>query len=544
MTSRSALALLSAVALAASLHAQQPQNPVFRSGVNLVTLDVTAVDKDGKPVRGLAAADFVVTLEGQTRPVQTVDFIEFGSGTSRAAATPSVNAGMSTPTTAAIPKPRYEPRAVVLLFDDLSLKAGDGKGMAVAAQRTLAQFGPDDLIGVAVTSALVPPVNPTADRAALNAAVKKLVGRADDVTYPYFVSAREANDIDRDFPRETLPSVTRRECAATGDTSPGCGDRVRQSAKALASELKRRAGMQLEAYQRAIAAVKKFGGAKVIIAMSEGVATNMEIELLQKRLDVVMTNAAESGVRFYAMSEEPGYSDVTVVGLPQAKAHAGDQDRNGARIENARVLYDGIASVAMAAGGEAFHVIGQADRFFTRIEAETSAIYRLAVDAPVGADKNRFLDAKVTVNRPGVTVRANRKALSAKPAADPATVDQQLRAAIGAGGTDATVPVNVTAIVLSESPRRLGVTVQLPSDVAGPVTLMFSLVDDTGKPVTGGAGRKELPQPASGQGYRFQFALPLATSGHLTLRVAAADANGHVGKTETVVVVDPEPKPI
>ncbi len=511
---------------------------MFRGGVNIVTLDVTAVDKDGKPVQGLTAADFNVTLEGQTRPVQTVDFIEFGSGTSRAAVTPSIPAAPTT-SNAAPTKPRYEPRAVVLLFDDLSLKAGDGKGMAVAAQRTLAQFGPDDLIGVAVTSALVPPVNPTTDRAAVSRVVGRLVGQATDAMYPFYLSVREADEIDRDFPKTTLVSVARRECSTSGRADDLCSIQLRMAAKGYAAELTRRAASQIDAYRAAVAAVKRFGGAKVIIVMSEGVATNVERELLQERLDVIMRDAAESGVRFYAMSEEPSYSDVTtVMDRPNPKVNAGDQDRNGARIENARVLFDGIASVAIAAGGEAFHVIGQADRFFKRIEAETSAIYRLGIDAPLGADTNRFLDATVKVNRPGVTVRANRKALSANAAAAPVNTDQELRDAIAAGGMDAAVPISIATANLLDattSQRRLGVTVQMPADVAGPVLVMFSLVDAAGRSVQ--AGRKALSKPAGDQDYHFQFALPVAAAGTYHLRVAAADANGRVGRAEAPVVV-------
>jgi VWFA-related protein len=535
------LAVVTSLALAAPLGARQSQQPpVFRGGVNIVTLDVTAVDKDGKPVRDLTAADFVVTLEGQQRPVQTVDFIEFGSGTSRAVTSAST-AASSPAAPAPARAPAHERRAVVLLFDDLSFKAGDGKGLAVAAQRTIAQFGPDDLIGVAVTSALVPPVNPTTDRVALQNAVKKLVGRADDVTYPFFISAREADEIDRDFPHGTLGSVSPRECSATGQNDEGCPLRVRMSAKALASELKRRAEMQIEAYRQSIAAVKPFDGAKVVITLTQGVASNMELELFQRRLDTIMKVAAESGVRFYALTEEPDYSDITIVGMPSGKARAGDKDRNGARIENARVLYDGIASVAIAAGGEAFHVIGQADRFFKRIETETSAIYRLGIDAPIGADKTRFLDAKVKVNRPGVTVRANRKVLSAnappeQPDAEPATVDQRLRSAISEGGNDQTVPVTVSAALLPDDgagQRRVGVTVQIPASVAGPVTVMFSLIDEAGKSVQ--AGRKELSTPVAGDNYRFQFALPIAVPGRYKLRVAAADADGRIGRTEQEV---------
>ena len=45
----------------APLGAEQ-QTPVFRTGANIVTLDATVVDKDGKPVRGLKADDFVVAF--------------------------------------------------------------------------------------------------------------------------------------------------------------------------------------------------------------------------------------------------------------------------------------------------------------------------------------------------------------------------------------------------------------------------------------------------------------------------------------------------
>ena len=57
----------------------QPQAPVFRAGVELVALDVTVVDRDGKPVTGLKPEDFVVTLSGQVRPVRTFDYATFGA---------------------------------------------------------------------------------------------------------------------------------------------------------------------------------------------------------------------------------------------------------------------------------------------------------------------------------------------------------------------------------------------------------------------------------------------------------------------------------
>jgi len=506
------------MALAATLHAQQQQPPVFRSGANIVTLDVTVVDKNGKPVRGLKASDFEVKLEGQVRPVQTVDFIEFRSGPSAASSGPAGQTQSAASTS-------RQRRVVVFLYDDLSIKPGASKGLAVAAQRTLAQFGPDDLVGVAVTSGLVKSVNPTTDRVAVDAALSKLVGKADyNPTAPFFFTANEASEIERDFPRDAGAAAIGRECKIL-ELGPGCESLARSVARSFASDLRNRVSSQMDAYRQIIAALASFNGAKVIITLSDGVATMSDLSALTKQLEPITRSAAETGVRFYAMNEDTDFAD------------AGDITgaRAGARVVESRALYDGLASVANAAGGEAFHVIGQADRFFTRIEAETSAIYRLAVDAPPNIEKARFLNAKVSVKAPGATVRANRKALSSEAPREIIPVDKQLMNAVAGGGVDVAVPITLATVLRRDARTaqlQLGVNLQIPSDVSGPVTTLFSLVDETGKTIAGAAGRKQLTPPAAGQDYRFSFSLPLAAAGRYSLRVSAADANGKVGSTE------------
>ena len=72
-----------------SLSAQQAgsdQKPAFRSGIEVVTVDVGVIDKQGLPLRGLVSTDFVVTVGGQPRHVVTAEFVD-RSGT--AAAVPS-----------------------------------------------------------------------------------------------------------------------------------------------------------------------------------------------------------------------------------------------------------------------------------------------------------------------------------------------------------------------------------------------------------------------------------------------------------------------
>jgi VWFA-related protein len=68
--------LLAAIALVAvtspAALPQQPAAPVFRGGIDVVRLDVSVV-RHGKPVRGLGAADFVVTDNGAQQVVESVE---------------------------------------------------------------------------------------------------------------------------------------------------------------------------------------------------------------------------------------------------------------------------------------------------------------------------------------------------------------------------------------------------------------------------------------------------------------------------------------
>ena len=65
-------------ALAVSGHAAQDAPPQrFRGGVDLLTIDVAAVDAKGRPVEDLKPGDFVVKVDGKPRPVVSV---RFGAG--------------------------------------------------------------------------------------------------------------------------------------------------------------------------------------------------------------------------------------------------------------------------------------------------------------------------------------------------------------------------------------------------------------------------------------------------------------------------------
>ena len=88
------------MALAASLAAQAP---TFKSGVEVVLIDVSVVDRTGRPVDDLAPADFTVTVDGKPRTVASAQFLRYESGSATEPATEA--AGVP-----AAPRPRLPRR--------------------------------------------------------------------------------------------------------------------------------------------------------------------------------------------------------------------------------------------------------------------------------------------------------------------------------------------------------------------------------------------------------------------------------------------------
>ena len=77
---RSTLGVFFAIAAVAGLAAQAPQppqdTPTFRSGVQLIDVDVVVTDKDGMPVRNLTRDDFEIIEDGKVQEVRTFTEID------------------------------------------------------------------------------------------------------------------------------------------------------------------------------------------------------------------------------------------------------------------------------------------------------------------------------------------------------------------------------------------------------------------------------------------------------------------------------------
>ena len=58
----------------------QPQQPVFRGGINFVRVDVIVSDKTGNPIGDLRATDFDVTEDGKPQKIETFKLVKLDGG--------------------------------------------------------------------------------------------------------------------------------------------------------------------------------------------------------------------------------------------------------------------------------------------------------------------------------------------------------------------------------------------------------------------------------------------------------------------------------
>jgi len=111
--------------------APQTQPPVFGAGVDVVRLDVIVLDKAGRPVRGLTAADFVVEEEGRRQAIGSFEPIEV-----QAAEPPPLAVGPPRITESRTRSPQ-DGRCVYLFFDDVHLTAPVAENVRAALRRYL-----------------------------------------------------------------------------------------------------------------------------------------------------------------------------------------------------------------------------------------------------------------------------------------------------------------------------------------------------------------------------------------------------------------------
>ena len=515
-----------------------PQTPTFRSTTSLVLLNVTVLDKSGRPVPGLTADDFKVKLDGKDRQVKLVNYLQVAAppdatpSVPDATAEPRVQPTMAAPRTAATQR-----RVIVVMVDDLSLTPDRGRGMIESAKRFLMSLPPSDLVGLATSSASSA-VSPTADHLAVSTALGHVTGQLSDprqLPGPP-VGIDEAIQI-ADGNSSVLNEVVNRDCGkATGAGPTGtCADEVQRKADSAGRIAEGNAERQVHAFLGAVKSLSPVPGLKHIVLISDGLSL---VERTQSAvaLEPLSKVAAAAGVQVNVLNEEPDRANLQATDPSHAGLGTGLSGEVMAELKRRDdiALEQGIQTVADMTGGQFYRVIGTPDSFFNRIASATSALYELGVDAPESNPKpGKDYTLSVSMTKSGLSARANHHALVPEPA-KPVPIEQQLTDAIANGTSLYGVPIEVGSSVrrgLENGQVVIDLDIDVPPSAAGPLQMVFGLADAMGVVKS---GKKAIDPPAAGGDYRVTLAVPIA-SGTYKVRLAVADAQGNVGSIESQV---------
>jgi VWFA-related protein len=166
--------------------AQAPQPPQFRAGVDLVHLDVSVLDRNRHPVRGLTAADFVVLEDGTPQAVATFAAVDYPD------ALPPTTAWMRDVSPDTRRNDTLDDRRLFVIVMDDGMAQADLPAVRTAkdaARQFIERLGPSDLAAVLFTKSNQHAQDYTSDKARLLKAIDR-----------YSMGFRNMGAVDPDLP--------------------------------------------------------------------------------------------------------------------------------------------------------------------------------------------------------------------------------------------------------------------------------------------------------------------------------------------------------
>ena len=191
---------------------QDPPQPTFRTGVDVITIDVGAVDGRGQPVTDLHGPEFTVKIDGQVRRVVSADLVKCDYAPDNGVTRRPAPKQQEFETLLTTNIRQAEGRMIMIAVDQMNIRPGAARPILDSAKRFLDKLNPADRVAFVSYPEPGVVVDFTGDRQRLRLAMEKVIG-----TQSRFVGRRniglvEAIDIAQKGDDRRMQEVTNREC--------------------------------------------------------------------------------------------------------------------------------------------------------------------------------------------------------------------------------------------------------------------------------------------------------------------------------------------
>jgi VWFA-related protein len=368
--------------------AQTPVQPptVFRSGTELVTVNVVVRDKNGAVVRGLTQRDFTIAEDGKPQTITSFDFEELDRADVPAPPVepqvilpkkPATAAPIPNAPAPAAPVVDMHGRRLIVLFFDLSSMQPEELQRAVKSAHDYVdqKLSSSDVIAVtSFSTSLQVAQDFTADRALLDAAIDAYGGA-------------NAQGFEEGTTGDSEGTPDNGTAFTPDDTEFNIFNTDRR----------------LDALQTLSDALAGIEQKKSVIYFSSGMGQNGQDNQVELRRTV--DRATRANVSIYAADMRgltalvPG-GDATQASTRGTSAFSGASTRS--QVDSLAGSQDTLSTMAEDTGGRAFFDSNSFGQVFDRVVSDTSAYYVLGFSSTNPARDGRFRRINVRVARPDV----------------------------------------------------------------------------------------------------------------------------------------------
>lgn len=487
------------------------QGPTFRTGVDVIAVDVAVVDARGNPVEDLLRPDFTVKIDGKERRIVSAEHVKIDVNAARERA---ANPFESYYTTNLV---KTDGRLIVLAVDQLGIRMGSARPILASASKFLDKLSPEDRVAFVAYPAPGVSVDFTDDFARIRRAMGRVVGRQQRFMSRVNIGLYEAVAITERFDRGIFVAVAERQCGRLDDEARRqCERDILSESESMVRAARHQTEESLRGLYDLLRTLTVVDGPKMLILMSEGLLLDTA-----RDLDAVFRMAAIARVTINVLVMDVPRDDVTESVLRPTVSEDRDMYTSG--------LSD------LAGTGAVYQIIGSGENVFNRLASDMLAYYILAVEQEPGDRNGEAHRIDVEVRRRGVTVRSRRAFVLSAPSTDRRTTVETLMDALRAPFGVAEVPIRVTTFT-SQDDAGEKVRLLLAAEVGQPgaepedFTVGYALLDPDGTVVASGAEERRLTRPDGREDVPLDYLREVVVDpGVYSLRLGVVDSSGRRG---------------
>jgi VWFA-related protein len=519
------LIVAAALAMPAGVASQQPtpQGPTFKAGVDLITVDVGVVDRNGRPVEDLNMADFTVKINGETRRVVTADLVKVDLEQARKRAADPTEAYYSSNIAPA------NGRQIIIAVDQLYISPSGVKPIMNAAIQFLNRLTPLDSVAFVAFPEPGPRANFTTDRFRVRQAMQGIVGQNTMKATLINMGVSEARDINDRKDQNVLREVTGRVCSGT--ERDRCVQSIIDEAARVTGRIREDVRISLIQIEELLKALSYIEGHKSLILISQSLAIRDHSEL-----DTAIRLAGPARTSINVLAVDLGRDDITI------------SERPPTPMEDRRIQLEGLEELAAASRGALYRVVNTGEEIFDRLASELSAHYVLGVEQRPSDQKRDRHRVDVSLRRRDVTIRSG-QAFVLSPTLNPKrSVQETIQEALSSPMAQSGVPLRVTTVSQRDKGDKVRLTVSAhigqPGTPPGEFTVAYAIVNNENRLVTSFAETVKLTTIDGSPNEPLHFSrATILDPGLYSLRFAVVDAErrrGSVSRDLTVFKIEGE----